>query len=73
MYIDSKRGEALSHISKLLIGGGIVIVILLIVIFPIVWFSMFESKPDTPTSLEFTITLGEDLIVFTTKSDDVHK
>lgn len=57
----------------MLAGGGIVIAIMSILIFPIVWYSMFESKPDTPSSAELTITLGEDLTIFNTKSDDVQK
>lgn len=73
MHTDTRRGEPLAGATKLMIGGGIVISILVILIFPIVWFSMFKSTPDTPSSMEFTITIGEDLIIFTTKSDDVHR
>lgn len=72
-YIDSERAVPVPRLSKILIGGGIVIAILAILIFPIVWYSMFESKPDTPSSMDFTITIGEDITIFSTKSDDVHK
>jgi len=58
---------------KLFIGGGIIIAILTIIIFPLVWFSMFKSEPDTPLSVELTVTFGEDSTVFSTKSDDIHR
>lgn len=73
MHTDTRRGEPLPSVTKLMIGGGIVIAILVILIFPIVWFSMFKSTPDTPSLMEFTITIGEDLIIFNTKSDEVHR
>eukprot|EP00102_Acyrthosiphon_pisum_P024176 XP_016661386.1 PREDICTED: piezo-type mechanosensitive ion channel component 2-like [Acyrthosiphon pisum] len=71
--VDSKRGENVSWIFKLFVGGGIIIAILTIIIFPLVWFSMFKSEPDTPSSIELTVTFGEDSTVFSTKSDDIHR
>ncbi|XP_060844751.1 piezo-type mechanosensitive ion channel component-like isoform X2 [Rhopalosiphum padi] len=71
--LDSKRGMHVSWIFKLCVGGGIILAILIIIIFPIIWFSMFESKPDTPSSMELTVTFGEDSTVFSSKSDDIHR
>ncbi|KAE9525194.1 hypothetical protein AGLY_014438, partial [Aphis glycines] len=71
--VDGKRGKHVSWIFKLCVGGGIILGILIIIIFPMVWFSMFESKPDTPSSMELTVTFGEDLTVFSSKSDDIHR
>jgi len=71
--VDGKRGTHVSWIFKLCVGGGIILGILIIIIFPMVWFSMFESKPDTPSSMELTVTFGEDLTVFSSKSDDIHR
>ncbi|XP_022161030.1 uncharacterized protein LOC111027117 [Myzus persicae] len=71
--VDNKRGQNVPWKFKLFVGGGIIIAILSVIIFPLVWFSMFKSEPDTPSSMELTVTFGEDSTVFSTKSDDIHR
>ncbi|VVC27297.1 Piezo non-specific cation channel, R-Ras-binding domain,Piezo domain [Cinara cedri] len=74
--LDDARGMNRSRKMKLLIGGGILTAFLSIIIFPIAWFSMFKSMPDTPSSVELTIRIFEESvssIIFSTKSDDIHK